>query len=243
MSELPATVEPASLPGLVDRAAQVLASARTSAEVLEAREMAGLAYDAAKRAVRLAKAKQSHDDLIQKVYRAQADALEIESRAKRLLADEYDAAQERGEVARLGDNLPSVPERNAKPTAADIGLTRKQIHEARTIRDAEAREPGIVRRVAQEAIAKGEEPSRSKVRRAVREAAGRLEPVARPVRGKEAICARVKDAIVVLAGLPAPHEVVGYFRGTDHAVIIDERLPNALRWLSEFDELWGDDNA
>jgi hypothetical protein len=31
-------------------------------------------------------------------HRAQADALEIEAGAKRRLADEYDAAQERGEV-------------------------------------------------------------------------------------------------------------------------------------------------
>ncbi len=31
-------------------------------------------------------------------HRAQADALEIEAMAKRRLADEYDAAQERGEV-------------------------------------------------------------------------------------------------------------------------------------------------
>ncbi len=32
-------------------------------------------------------------------YRAQADALDIEAQAKRRLADEYDAAQARGEVA------------------------------------------------------------------------------------------------------------------------------------------------
>lgn len=51
--------------------------------------------------------------------------------------DEYDAAQERGEVAKIGDNLPSVPKQNAKPpTASDIGLSRKDIHEARLIRDA-----------------------------------------------------------------------------------------------------------
>jgi hypothetical protein len=49
----------------------------------------------------------------------------------------YDAAQRRGEVARIGDNLPSVTKQNSKPTAADIGLPRKQIHEARAVRDAE----------------------------------------------------------------------------------------------------------
>src|SRR6266536_53228 len=67
-------------------------------------------------------------------YRAQDDALEIEAQAKCGLADEYDAAQERGEVARIGDNLPSVPSQNAKPTAADLGIPRKEIHEARIIR-------------------------------------------------------------------------------------------------------------
>lgn len=39
-----------TLPALVDRAVQALAGARSAAEVLEARELASLAYDAAKRA-------------------------------------------------------------------------------------------------------------------------------------------------------------------------------------------------
>jgi hypothetical protein len=56
------------------------------------------------------------------------------------LADEYDAAQERGEVA--GQGKPSKAE--GLTTTADIGLTHKDIHEARLIRDAEAAEPGIV---------------------------------------------------------------------------------------------------
>jgi hypothetical protein len=63
----------------------------------------------------------------------------IEAGAKRRLADEYDAAQERGEVARNGDNLPRVSKHNSKPTAADIGLTNQQIHEARAVRDAASR--------------------------------------------------------------------------------------------------------
>jgi hypothetical protein len=40
-------------------------------------------YDAAKKAARLGKAKQAHDELIAAAYRAQADALEIEAQAKR----------------------------------------------------------------------------------------------------------------------------------------------------------------
>src|SRR5262249_27416829 len=80
----------------------------------------------------------------QMVFRAQADALDIKAPAKRRQADEYDAAQARGEVAKnggyRGNQFGRVAKDNAA-TAADIGLTRPQIHEARQIRDAEKR-PG-----------------------------------------------------------------------------------------------------
>lgn len=96
---VPLTVPADTLPVLIDRATAALANARTSAEVLEARDMARLVYDAAKSAGRMARAKRAHDAVIAAVYRAQADALLIEARAKVRLADEYDAAQERGEAA------------------------------------------------------------------------------------------------------------------------------------------------
>lgn len=93
---------------------------------LDARDRAVVAYTAAKLQARLAKPKKAHDELICAAYRAQGDALNIEAQAKRRLADEYDAAQARGEVARLGDNLPRVTTRNAsKPTAADVGSPAK----------------------------------------------------------------------------------------------------------------------
>jgi uncharacterized protein YjiS (DUF1127 family) len=59
------------------------------------------------------------------------------SLAKRRLADEYDAALERGEVRSVGN----VPSQNNTPTVQDIGLSRKDIHEARQIRDAEENDP------------------------------------------------------------------------------------------------------
>jgi hypothetical protein len=37
----------------------------------------------------------------------------------------------------------NVPPKNVEPSAADVGLTRKEIHEARQIRDAEVESPGI----------------------------------------------------------------------------------------------------
>lgn len=163
-----------SLPSLVRRAADQLALATTAAEVLDARDLAAAAYDAAKSAARFARAKGAHDELIAKVHRAQADALEIEAMAKRRLADEYDAAQDRGEVASVGQ--PSiVPEGNDKPaTAADLGLSRKDIHEARQIRDAEVAEPGIISRTIMERLQAGHEPTKAAVRQAV------IEVVSRP---------------------------------------------------------------
>lgn len=58
---------------------------------------------------------------------------------QRRLADEYDAAQDRGEIAGSGQYSRSDAEH--LPTASDIGLTRKEVHEARIIRDAEAADP------------------------------------------------------------------------------------------------------
>lgn len=165
-SNLAVVADPvASLPALIDRAVAALSSARTSAEVLEARDLAGLAYDAAKRTARIATAKRAHDSVIAAAHRTQADALEIEAQAKRRLADEYDAAQERGEVAKAGDNQHN---KEVVPSGNDLGLSRKDIHEARAIRDAEESEPGIVRRTLDEAIEAGEEPTRARVKRAVK---------------------------------------------------------------------------
>jgi hypothetical protein len=42
--------------------------------------------------------------------------------------------------------LQRVNKRDPLPTAADVGTTKQEIHEARQIRDAEKRDPGVVRR-------------------------------------------------------------------------------------------------
>jgi len=72
--------------------------------------------------------------------------------AKRRLADEYDAAQERGEVAKRGDNQRGRSNGERPPSSTDIGLTHKEIHEARLLRDAELIDPGFVRRTADAAM-------------------------------------------------------------------------------------------
>lgn len=154
-----------ALPALVDRAAAALASARSAAEILDAKDIAAFAYDMAKRAARLAEAKGAHDALVAQMHRAQADALQIEAHAKRRLADEYDAAQERGEVSARGQRNDFLPEEEKVPTVADIpGLTHKDIHEARLLRDAEKADPGITKRILDERLEKGEEPSKAALR-------------------------------------------------------------------------------
>jgi len=169
----PVSATSQDLPSLIDRAASMLSGAKTAAEVLEAREVAGLAYDVAKRAARLQRAKSAHDDLVAAAHRAQAHALEIEARAKRRLADEYDAAQARGEVHRHGGQVPrDVADPNI-PSVSDLGLRRDEIHEARQIRDAEAADPGVVRRALDDRLERGEEPTRAALRKMVVDAAMR----------------------------------------------------------------------
>jgi hypothetical protein len=96
------------LPALVESASKRLADAKTYAEVLDARNEAALAYDMAKTAARIARAKEAHDELIAVIHRTQASALRIEALAKERLANEYDAAQERGDVAGPRDGRPQA---------------------------------------------------------------------------------------------------------------------------------------
>ena len=79
--------------------------------------------------------------------------------AKRRLADEYDAAQERGEVA-TGRPGKSSNGEEFQATTADLGLTHKEIHEARQIRDAELTDPGIVRRTVDSLVDDGKWPTK-----------------------------------------------------------------------------------
>lgn len=161
----PALIPMDTLPVLIDRATAALDSARSSAEVLEARDMARVAYDAAKSAGRMAKAKQAHDSIVIEVHRSQAHALAIRARAEMRLAEEYDAAQDRGEVASAGQRSNVVADNVS--TAADLGIRRDEIHEARRLRDAETAEPGLIQRALDNMIQRGEEPTRAALKREV----------------------------------------------------------------------------
>lgn len=220
------------LPSLIDRAASMLSGAKTAAEVLEAREAAGLAYDTAKRAARLSRAKSAHDDLLAAAHRAQADALEIEAAAKRRLADEYDAAQARGEIARLGTNQSDlgVSDGNTRPsTAADIGLSRKSIHDARLIRDAEAADPGLVRRTLDERLERGEEPTRSAVRRAAEDRLQRS--LDRLQRIQESVCRLEENRPPPLTPEQKARQIAVF--GTQEDRAIHERLVEIVERIDE----------
>ena len=92
--------------------------------------------------------------------------MKIEAQAKRRLADESDATHERGEVAGpQGSGERSGRERSpTTATVADLGLTRKAIHEARQLRDAEAADPGVIRWALDARLAQGQEPTKAAVR-------------------------------------------------------------------------------
>ncbi|MFP1645973.1 hypothetical protein [Pontitalea aquivivens] len=268
MTELvPISPTASDLPSLIDRAASMLAGAKTAAEVLEAREYAGLAYDTAKRAARLSRAKAAHDDLIAAAHRAQADALEIEAAAKRRLADEYDAAQARGEVASDGRPKTVVDGNGIPATAADLGLRRDQIHDARLLRDAEAADPGIVRRTLDEKLERGEEPTRSAVRRAaedrlqrsldrlqrIQESIRRLEgnrppPLTPEMRARQiavfgtqedrAICGRIEEIIERIDEQPSPAEAVRRVPPASRHAVDTAPIRRAAAWLTDFSTLY-----
>lgn len=238
---VPSIIPQDALPSLIDKAASALLSAKGSAEVLEARDLASVVYDAAKKAARMARAKGAHDAVIAAAHRAQADALTIEAEAKRRLADEYDAAQERGEVATRQNNPGSaghVGDGNMPPaTAADLGLRRDQIHEARQIRDAEAAHPGIVKRTLDRAIAERREPTRAELMREIKAEQAAKAAAKREARDEKerALAARIREGAkaleaskeygVILADPPWRFEPYSRETGMDRAA--DNHYPTS----------------
>jgi hypothetical protein len=188
----------ATLPRLIEQAAAALAAATTAAEVLDAKDKADVAYTAAKTAARFATAKGAHDTIIAACHKAMGDALLIEKTAQCGLADEYDAAQERGDVQKPGGDRQSInvpDENNDVPTVKDVGLTRKQVYEARAVRDAEKKHPGIVRKNIEDKLKTGREPTRADIKRAIAPA-----PASAPAQTHE------PDNRSVLAPKPTPSQ-------------------------------------
>ena len=158
--------------------------------------------------------------------RSRRAALMIITMADHQLADEYNAAQERGEIAKVGQ--PSiVPDGNNKPaTSADVGLSRKEIHDARQIRDAEKADPGIVKRVLNERVSAGQEPTKAALREAVVKAAA-LASYAKQAKDDELMryATRVRDRAIRRAGELLKQIEPGHGRNQN---ITDGGGPNVL---------------
>lgn len=128
-------------------------------DVLAAKLLAGQAYKDAKSAAQLGERFGAAERLIRKAHQLQGDALLIETRAKMRLADEWDGAQERGEAAKQG-RKSNISDGNVF-TLEQVGLTAKEIHEARKLRDAETKSPGIAAAAIAARLAQGLEPTKA----------------------------------------------------------------------------------
>ncbi|MEN0087754.1 MAG: hypothetical protein AAF737_04885 [Pseudomonadota bacterium] len=168
----------ADLPSMIADAASRLAAARNVAELLDARVEADTVRGIAKQAARLARRKGHLDAVVHAANRAQVDAMKIEAEAMVRLADETDAAIERGELRKhgqrgkaangqAGDGEDIADGTGLPPTLAEAGLNQTEIYEARRIRDAELAEPGIVARALEARFDQGHVPGRKFLRDAI----------------------------------------------------------------------------
>jgi hypothetical protein len=202
----------ARLPQMIERAIAALDKATTAAEVLDVQKQAGLAYTAAKAAAQFAKMKDAHDTVVEACRKMMGDALVIEARAQCRLADEYDAAQKAGDVVGSEGGNPNLPNRSKTGRLAsvtDIGLTRKQVHAARKVRDAEKKKPGIVRLTVDEKLKTKEEPTRASINRVIEETIAPPKPVAQAPSVKPAVApdkSASLDHTVLKAESTAPAE-------------------------------------
>ncbi|MGO8093197.1 hypothetical protein [Rhizobium leguminosarum] len=158
---LPARADASDLAATIDRARTLFDDGDYQAALF----LSGGVYDQSKAAANYGKRMKASDQLIGKARRMQGDALLIESRAKMALADQYDGAQKAGVLAAPG-RPKNIPNENVF-TLKDAGLSSKDIHEARKLRDAEVKQPGLVERAIEARLAQGFEPSRANLRAAV----------------------------------------------------------------------------
>jgi hypothetical protein len=138
------SAQAASLPALIDSAAARLREARTSAEVIEAKAAAEVALHLAR--------------VVKATNATHGDCLRIIAHAESRMADEADAAQARGELARAGQHGEAVQ------TSDSLGLDRRRLAEWRSVRDAG---PEAVEAAIAEALQDDRAPTKADVARHV----------------------------------------------------------------------------
>ena len=177
-------------------------------------------------------------------------------------------AQAQGDVGQQGARTDLVRDANdVAATAADLGLNRREIHEARLLRDAEAADPGLVRRTLDERLERGEEPTRAALRRAAearlersidrlrrtQESVQRLEaekasPLSPEERARQvavfgtledrAICARIDEIVELIGEQPDAAEAVRRIPPASRHAIDTVPIRRAAAWLTGFSTLY-----
>lgn len=131
-------------------------------DAIAAKMLASGGYDAAKALAIFARRAKSLG-WVEKSRRMQGDALLIEKLAIMQIAREWDVLQADGKASRGGRPKKTVSDENAF-TAAEAGISRKEIHEGRRLLVAEQKNPGLVERAIRARLEAGLEPSRANLR-------------------------------------------------------------------------------
>ncbi|MBD9571736.1 hypothetical protein [Ensifer sp. ENS08] len=193
--------------------------ALTEDDVRHALVLSGGAYEEAKAAANYAEKVKASRELIKKFRAIQADALKVETYATIRLAEIVDAAQGRGEVS--GKGRPKNVQTDDIFKLEEIGVDRRALHQARKLRDAELKAPGIVERAIADRIEAGLAPTRNAIRHAIgTRSASRDEkgdqlyetPIEaiRTLLALESFSATVKEPAVGKGAILRPLEAAGY---------------------------------
>lgn len=145
----------------IDEARYLLATG----DVRQALYLSEGAYDEAKAAHGFAARMKASEELIAQTNAMVAEALEIGSLAKVALANEYDKAQAAGVVATRG--RPKKVAGEDLFQLADFRLDKRVILDARKLRDAESKNPGVISRTIAILSAGGVLPTKANLRAAI----------------------------------------------------------------------------
>ncbi len=132
-------------------------------DVMAARQLAEGVYEQAKAGSRFS-AKMKLKESLEACHRIQADALSIEIKTKMLIAEEVERLKAAGKL--LKGRPKSIPDENAFKLE-EIGLTSKELHDAKKWLDADRKTPGIAERAIAARLAQGLEPTRSNLKASI----------------------------------------------------------------------------
>ncbi|MDH6265521.1 hypothetical protein M2360_000911 [Rhizobium sp. SG_E_25_P2] len=134
-------------------------------DLARARHLARRVYNEAVQASDLANKAKVSEELRAKARLLRANAVRIESLCTISIADYVDDAQAKGMMPKKG--RPNNISVGNIFTLDDLGMSPKQLHEARALRDHVRTQPGFIDAVIQTQLDQGLEPSRAAVKHAI----------------------------------------------------------------------------